>query len=1028
MDLNIAKERINSVVRPDSINTSHNDFMLTHVKLSNLCKFDKFESNPTIHDVYSEDELYRDLVLNPNNEHRFVVVYGQSGTGKSHLIRWFDEKMKYDKTDDEVVLFVSRNDNTLKGTIKQLLNKNEIKEMINNETYKRLLSSSEPLEDNKLKNLLYYKFITEVENDDINYNGILSRIDKKKLPIFLKDEVIQKKMLEDDGPINRIFSKIAEKDIMVDRDVVAEFTKDDFVFDNDLYDEMEDHGSAEKAKQFFKKLESILDFEESYPEKTARYLNKFVSSVIQNSIGIQSTDFQTMFMEIREALAKQNKNLTLFIEDITSFTGVDEALLNALMVEHTGMYSERNFCRITSIVGTTKAYFEDKFRDNHKDRVTKYIYIPDNVFDDNQLFEFVGKYLNAMSLDESDIDKWVVNGAKDYEYPVHVVKEGSYWDVVRIKNDVELPLYPFSKNAIINLYKNSLNNNQRTPRYIIKNIIEPVVREIINIPEKFPTKRFDNPGLNIPLYQRLEQSYNDKEVVERLFTFMDVWGDGSFEKTIIDEYEYLASINVKVFEELKLPVLTGTPSIKIIKKPEDSDGQKIDNNTIKQGEVSKENQEKYKKVLTALNEWKDGKNLEIIATGGTTGIIKKALDKLQNTLISSISWQVEGVSVDNALRVKNETSIILEGQNTTKSGYILNRNMDNYYILNIFSKYVVLGNNSWNYPDFEYDLYFVNIWQEKNKESYINYVKTTKSGIKSCYAEAALILDTYYMILNGLYTSSSLTDLKIEHYVKLDYSKSIESKSSHTKEWKELINFYDRYEDKKNRGNNVSIKAFNIAQGDSLGNRIVIDYRLANMMIDKICNNKLKLENINSQLNDKVNSRKEIIELYNKIDSNITKVVVAEKNSVKKDYEIISKFFDVKALNKEVFNDKVKMLKEFYDSAKAININLINPFPSVQAINVEKTINSINAVKKCLDEPDDLKSLLYFSIDPKKELSVLAEIVRKIEDHVIKVENEVNEMNKSLNIKRDDDTSLYKTIDEALCEIENDLNGENVKC
>lgn len=106
-------------------------------------------------------------------------------------------------------------------------------------------------------------------------------------------------------------------------------------------------------------------------KKFSDYLNQFVEIVIQRCAGIEPGDFEQVFMDIRKELYRIGKNLTLFIEDVTSFTGVDNALLNALMEEH----NDRDICRISSVVGGTNAYINDCFRQNHRDRVTAiYIY------------------------------------------------------------------------------------------------------------------------------------------------------------------------------------------------------------------------------------------------------------------------------------------------------------------------------------------------------------------------------------------------------------------------------------------------------------------------------------------------------------------------------------------------------------------------------------------------------------------------------------------------------------------------------
>ena len=89
-------------------------------------------------------------------------MYGQSGTGKSHLIRWFDARFKADQPDDEVVLFIRRSDNTLKGTIRQLLQKQEVQDISNKEIIKRLANASAAVPEDKLKDMIYHHFHTTI--------------------------------------------------------------------------------------------------------------------------------------------------------------------------------------------------------------------------------------------------------------------------------------------------------------------------------------------------------------------------------------------------------------------------------------------------------------------------------------------------------------------------------------------------------------------------------------------------------------------------------------------------------------------------------------------------------------------------------------------------------------------------------------------------------------------------------------------------------------------------------------------------
>lgn len=138
MNSKIAKERISYVARPDSITTSEGDFLATHVAIKKLKVLEKFDIAPTGGKSFSEEDIFKKYILNPEDRHQFIAIYGQSGTGKSHLIRWFAARYEQSKPKDEVVLFIRRSDNTLKGTIRQGME--EELSYIKNDKHSRLIA------------------------------------------------------------------------------------------------------------------------------------------------------------------------------------------------------------------------------------------------------------------------------------------------------------------------------------------------------------------------------------------------------------------------------------------------------------------------------------------------------------------------------------------------------------------------------------------------------------------------------------------------------------------------------------------------------------------------------------------------------------------------------------------------------------------------------------------------------------------------------------------------------------------------
>ena len=203
MDVSIARERISAIVKPDSITAAQGDFFATHVPIKRLRLLNKFELTPTGGTECTEESVYEEFVRNPENRHQFIAVYGQSGTGKSHLIRWFEARFRAQMPEDEVVLFVRRSDNTLKGTIRQLLAMPEVQEIANREAYDRLTKAVVTEDEEKLKGRIYHDFINEIEHDDGSRDVCLNRIKQKRLTVFLSNDIVRAHLMAEDGPIAR---------------------------------------------------------------------------------------------------------------------------------------------------------------------------------------------------------------------------------------------------------------------------------------------------------------------------------------------------------------------------------------------------------------------------------------------------------------------------------------------------------------------------------------------------------------------------------------------------------------------------------------------------------------------------------------------------------------------------------------------------------------------------------------------------------------------------------------------------------
>ena len=986
MDSSIARERISYVVKPDSITASQGDFLATHVAIKRIHLLNKFDIMPSGGKTHSEEAVYKRFVLNPENRHQFIAVYGQSGTGKSHLIRWFEARYRYDKPQNEVVLFIRRSDNTLKGTIRQLLATPEVQDIANKEIYDRLVRATVYEDENKLKGRIYHDFINEIEYDDESHEIHLTNVRRKRLTAFLYNEVVQNHLMSADGPIERIYSKVAENS-SVDRDTIAQFTAEDFVVSADLFEDIHRAGADPKAEKMARELMAD-DSGIEDAKKIAAYLNQFVNDVIQRCAGIEPGDFRDIFQDIRRELCRIGKNLTLFIEDVTSFTGVDDALLDALIVEHTGMNAGENLCRISSIVGTTSNYLQNNFRDNHKDRITQYVYIPSDVFDEDGVFEFVGRYVNAMSLSESTIDSWVNNHAAGAEYPVHAIKEGKNWETITIEYGKELCLYPFTKNSIRYLYRYGLTKGHQTPRYIIRDIIEPVVTDILNNKSNFPSIKFNLVNVNTTLSYRIHNQIKDEQLADRLLRFLSIWGDGTPDQYSQDGIVYLSAVRKDILDELGMPEISLSEAQPPIPPVPDPGPVTPPDPTPVLPTIPVKVQERVSKANAELTKWTNGSIIDISANVGTGGILRAAQGDMCDFLMSSINWQAEGISNDNISKVKNSSVRLVTFENQSKlrtaGFYNMPANWDSMNVISAFIRWREYGSQSWNYPDSDLDAYLVTSWASQIKDSLVKAVNELAVSNTS-YIEAAIAAEMYRMILCGEYRERSLKNLTSKFLFDVKPAKN--TKTYHSREWNALVSLLSQ------KGADVSNREtvkqyFNIPQGGG-GSIIVLDEPNLMHFFRKVKTNKLSIPKEALEVQDSLKPRRDVFAYFKDIVDRIENVAKAEIANARSTIQKIYDYFGTDEIDEDDIRELASKVKTFYDEINTdmFSVAYYSSDPVKKAATpIAKAINDIGEV---LDEDDPLTILMTFSSDPLSDLQPLMNLFKQLDTDFEKIDKQI---------------------------------------
>lgn len=1037
MNIEVAKARYKSVFRPDVINNTQGDFLATHVPMKNLYVTDHADltSQDRKHPL-TEEEVFEHF-FSQSDDDQFVLVKGASGAGKSHLIRWFYTMLWLRKRDDEIVLPIRRADNTLKGTIKQLIEMPEVKNLPNKELYKKLTSASTTMPEIELKNTIYYTFVNLIESDDgkagEDKERMINRVDRQHLVALLQNSLFKERLMGDIGPIERIYCKFAENKTTEINDKAAEFIASDFEVDSEFWNELINSGADEKARKIANKL---IDNDE-FVKRIVDYINLFVEKVIQRCAGLEPGDLGLVIQEIRQELYKQGKTLTILIEDITAASGVDDSLLDALLTNKNG-YKDRNLCRINSIVGSTDGYYVDKFRVNTKGRIEHFINVSDDMFehDSNGLIEFFARYLNTISLSDEIIEKWMLDKASAETYPIHEVTMGNGWGEYKLGASV-INLFPFTQNAIQFLYKKQ-DANMRHPRALMREIIEPYVEDAIKDITSFPQRRVTLEGVN-PTLQNI--IYNKSDIDDatklRLAQFMYVWGNGTNDIYEKKEIRYIGGISAEVYSQLNLPVLDGrvideaevdntvpSPTLAVEKKPQTKP-------TVKENE-------KVAIALKEIDRWIEDKSYKL-NIGQTTANVRALNDARKNInayLFAVIDWASEGVPIDAVVRVRdtsNKFLVAFERQTMRSDAVVtLPASIESRKIIEAFVRWNEVGNKSWNFDGSTDYLFRVQMWTESIKPKIVQSILRFED-IEVDYFTYAAASEYYRLIFNGQCKKmQSPQNFSVEMLLQ---KKEVDNGANgHTKNWNDLLKKMNGPDGDDIR--NCTLQYYNLPQGTAVtSTNFEYDYVAFNKAVRKVINTGLVFSDNDLQLEDPVRKRRLVSEHLKFILDRIDTVLEEEKKSLEATVSRMSGLIDLDEIDSEEYiKDIIADIKLFYTQAQNSHISVATHYnvPLINSCNknVSSILSALRTYRQIYETTNTQELLLKFSRDPVQGMSEFVSLVELAGKDVDTANQEMaSRMNDSIPAGEDNADNHYltevqsiQTCKELIAEVKNSAN------
>lgn len=449
--------------------------------------------------VGRDERAVLETLSDPSRQHAFCVVQGEPGSGKSHLIRWLSVNWPHA---NDIKLLLRRADGSLEGALRQLRD--------------RLPPEFAPLFDN----LGQRQRASSQGRANIFLSTLSNTLEPGHFDVALPDEAWCRQyspaiLLA--NPVIRAGWKAPSRILNLLEGAGGERNSATASFD--LYDVQEladlcpplrGQASIAHCHELTRRLEREADTIRAYREQDwlpseladehreqfpislglVNALNLRRNDAIQNVLGVSAQGLKTLFRQVREALANRGQRLVLLLEDITSWEGLDDSLIDVLVFNAAakGEADEQAVCPLISVVGVTPAYY-DKLQGNYRQRITHEVRLGQStgglqdvatLREDETRRQFAVRYLAAVRAGPVALNGWLagVRTGNDAPPPNRCEtcpRQPTCFDVFGEESGIGLfPFTPHAFNRFFEALKENDNGQTwKTPRGILQAILNP---------------------------------------------------------------------------------------------------------------------------------------------------------------------------------------------------------------------------------------------------------------------------------------------------------------------------------------------------------------------------------------------------------------------------------------------------------------------------------------------------------------------------------------------------------------------------
>jgi hypothetical protein len=468
-------ETATTTISTEAVSPSSAVFLATHTPLRIRQARIQGRGIVPMEAIVDEDAVLRDfLERQPDTGTLLMPVIGDSGSGKSHLVRWVKERMP--DSDTRRVIYLEKARTSLRAVVETLLDGVQDKRLdrLRDDIHSFTTSMDPEALARRLINALNEALAATTPRGLSGDARMLAG--PRGLAALVQDPHIQEYMLQPDKFIPQFATRMLEDRGEGTPERAPSFTVDDLPL------KVRDIEHASRVSGIL--LRHLLS-KSALCDAAVTLLNEHWEAAVKSVSSLTSGRLHEAMLQVREAYADRGKEIVLLIEDFALIQGVQRDLLDAI-TEAAHRDGRSRYARMRTLMAVTPGYFRDHLPETALTRVAAatsgYVYDLDVPFSKEDsgkeaIASFVGRYLNAARIGRAALER---HGAGKAPNPCDSCPfKGPCHEGFGVTDDGH-GLYPFNRDALVRMVHSVAPKEQPwafVPRTVLGSIVRPILIE-----------------------------------------------------------------------------------------------------------------------------------------------------------------------------------------------------------------------------------------------------------------------------------------------------------------------------------------------------------------------------------------------------------------------------------------------------------------------------------------------------------------------------------------------------------------------